>query len=42
MIYLNINEIERLCEIVAELTKMKMSVVAELKGDKWYIEVTNY
>lgn len=41
MIYININEIERLCEIVAELTKLKMGVVAELRGTKWHIEVTN-
>ena len=40
MIYLNLNEIERLCEIVAELTKLKMGVVAELRGNKWVIEVT--
>jgi len=41
MIYLNINEIDRLAWIVAELTKLKMGVVAELKGNKWHIEVTN-
>lgn len=41
MIYLNLNEIERLAEIVAELVKLKMGVVAELKGNKWIIEVTN-
>lgn len=40
MIYLNLNEIERLCEIVAYLTKMKMGVAAELRGNQWYIEVT--
>jgi len=40
MIYLNINEIERLAEIVAELVKLNMCVVAELKGTKWSIEVT--
>jgi hypothetical protein len=42
MIYLDINEIERLAEIVAYLTKLHVSVVAELKGTKWHIEVTNY
>ena len=41
MIYLNLNEIEKLAEIVAELTKLKMGVVAELRGTKWIIEVTN-
>jgi len=41
MIYINLNEIERLCEIVSYLTKMKMGVVAELKGTRWHIEVTN-
>jgi hypothetical protein len=40
MIYLNINEIERLAEIVAELVKLGMSVNAELRGTKWHIEVT--
>jgi hypothetical protein len=40
MIYLNINEIERLAEIVAELVKLGMSVAAELRGTKWHIEVT--
>ena len=40
MIYLNINEIERLAEIVSELVKLKMGVVAELRGNKWIIEVT--
>jgi hypothetical protein len=40
MIYLNINEIERLAEIVAELVKLDMTVIAELKGTKWSIEVT--
>ena len=40
MIYLNINEIERLAEIVAELVKLGMSVTAELHGTKWHIEVT--
>lgn len=40
MIYLYLNEIERLAEIVAELVKLDMGVVAELHGDKWHIEVT--
>jgi hypothetical protein len=40
MIYLNLNEIERLAEIVSELVKLKMGVVAELRGNKWIIEVT--
>jgi hypothetical protein len=40
MIYLNINEIERLAEIVAKLVKLGMSVTAELRGTKWHIEVT--
>lgn len=40
MIYLYLNEIERLAEIVAELVKLDISVVAELRGDKWHIEVT--
>ena len=40
MIYLNINEIERLAEIVAELVKLNMCVIAELSGTKWRIEVT--
>jgi len=40
MIYLNLNDIERLAEIVAELVKLDMTVVAELKGTKWSIEVT--
>ena len=40
MIYLYLNEIERLAEIVAELVKLDMGVVAELRGDKWHIEVT--
>lgn len=39
MIYLNINEIERLAEIVAKLVKLGMSVTAELKYDRWQIEV---
>jgi hypothetical protein len=42
MIYLNINEIERLAEIVAELVKLGMSVNAELKYDRWHIEVSKY
>ena len=40
MIYLYLNEIERLAEIVAELIKLDMGVVAELRGNKWHIEVT--
>jgi len=40
MIYLNINEIERLAKIVAELVKLGMSVNVELRGIKWHIEVT--
>jgi hypothetical protein len=40
MIYLYLNEIEKLTEIVAELVKLNMSVVAELHGNKWHIEVT--
>jgi len=41
MIYLNSNDFERLAAIVAELVKLNMSVVAELRGTKWVIEVTN-
>lgn len=40
MICLNINQIELLTEIVAELTKLGMSVNAELRGTKWHIEVS--
>jgi hypothetical protein len=40
MIRLNINEIERLAELVAALTKLGVSVYAELDGNKWNIEVT--
>jgi len=40
MIYLYLNETERLAEIVAELVKLNMGVVAELHGNKWHIEVT--
>lgn len=40
MIYLYLNETERLAEIVAALVKLKMGVVAELHGDRWHIEVT--
>ena len=40
MIYLYLNETEKLAAIVAELVKLKMSVVAELHGNKWHIEVT--
>ena len=40
MIYLYLNETQRLAEIVAELVKLKMGVVAELHGDRWHIEVT--
>lgn len=39
MIYLNLNEIERLVEIVSELVKLGMGVTAELKYDRWQIEV---
>lgn len=39
MIYVYMNEIERLAEIVAELTKLGMCVIAERHGDKWHIEV---
>jgi hypothetical protein len=39
MIYLNLNEIEKLTEIVAELVKLGMSVTAELKYGRWQIEV---
>lgn len=40
MIYLYLNETQRLAEIVAELVKLNMGVVAELHGDRWSIEVT--
>jgi hypothetical protein len=40
MIYLNINQVELLTEIVAELTKLGMSVSAELRGTKWCVEVS--
>jgi hypothetical protein len=40
MIYLYLNETQRVAEIVAELVKLNMGVVAELHGDKWHIEVT--
>ena len=39
MIYLNLNEIDRLTEIVASLVKLGMSVNAELRGTQWHIEV---
>ena len=39
MIYLNINESERLAESVSELGKLGMAVSAELKYDRWQIEV---
>lgn len=39
MIYLNLNETQRLAEIVSELIKLGMSVTAELKYDRWHIEV---
>lgn len=39
MIYLNINQIELVAEMVAELTKLGMFVNAELRGTKWHIEV---
>lgn len=40
MIYLYLNETEKLAEIVAELVKLNMRVVAKLHGDKWHIEVS--
>ncbi len=40
MIRLNINDIDRLAEIVAALTKLGVSVYAEIDGNKWNIEVT--
>jgi len=40
MIYLYINETQRLAEIVSELVKLNMNVVVELHGNKWWIEVT--
>lgn len=40
MIYLYVNETQRLAEIVSELVKLGMGVVAELHGDRWSIEVT--
>lgn len=40
MIYLYLNETQKLAEIVAELVKLNMGVVAELHGNKWHIEVT--
>lgn len=40
MIYLNVNQVELLTEIVAELTKLGMSVNAELRGIKWCVEVS--
>jgi hypothetical protein len=40
MIYLYLNETQRLAEIVSELVKLNMNVVAELRGNKWCIEVT--
>jgi hypothetical protein len=40
MIYLYLNETQRLAEIVAELVKLNMGVIAELHGDRWHIEVT--
>ena len=40
MIYLNVNQVELLTEIVAELTKLGVCVFAELHGTKWHIEVS--
>jgi hypothetical protein len=40
MIYLYLNETQKLAEIVAELIKLNMGVTAELHGNKWHIEVT--
>lgn len=40
MIYLYLNETQKLAEIVSELVKLNMGVVAELHGNKWHIEVT--
>jgi hypothetical protein len=40
MIYLYLNETQRLAEIVSELVKLGMGVTAELHGNKWHIEVS--
>ncbi len=40
MIYLYLNETEKLAEIVSELVKLGMGVVAELRGNRWCIEAT--
>jgi hypothetical protein len=40
MIYLYLNETEKLAAIVSELIKLNMGVVAEPHGNKWHIEVT--
>lgn len=40
MIYVNINEVDLLAEIVATLTKSGVCVFAELHGTKWHIEVS--
>jgi hypothetical protein len=40
MIYLNLNETEKLAAIVSELIKLNMGVVTELHGNKWHIKVT--
>lgn len=39
MIYLYLNETERLAEIVVELVKLGVGVSARLHGDEWHIEV---
>jgi hypothetical protein len=42
MIYLNMNDVESLAKIVAELVKLNMNViVVESVNNKWQIEVTN-
>jgi hypothetical protein len=42
MIYLNINDVEGLAKIVAQLVKLNMNViVVESVNNKWQIEVTN-
>ena len=42
MIYLNMNDVEGLAKIVAELVKLNMNVIVEESfNNKWRIEVTN-
>jgi len=40
MIYLYLNETQKLAEIVSEFIKLNIGVIVELHGNKWHIEIT--